>query len=342
VHEIYVDGVRAMAWVKRGLALAAFAVVLYLFWPLVKELRAAAGLFVHAAWGWLAVAVLLQVLSYTFLTGLNALLLRPFHGRISFGRLMAILPAIAFIEVAIPSTGASGVVLRARFLGRSGYSVEASTFTLALESIYLAVVMVAASLSGLWYLIRHRQLGPAQLIFLSALAIFLVALGLLVYWFGRDRERARRLAPRLMAYWNRLAARLGQPPYAVEDANARVDGFYDGLHHLSHTPRWPFLLTSLGRVALDVATLGACFVAFRYRISPGILLTGYSLTLLLSGLAALPGGLGLADASLAVIYARLGAPGAVAVAAALVYRLIAFWLLRFLGFVTWQFLEAQK
>jgi uncharacterized protein (TIRG00374 family) len=98
---------------------------------------------------------------------------------------------------------------------------------------------------------------------------------------------------------------------------------------------------TLGRVALDVASLGACFLAFGYNVPPGVLLTGYGLMLLLSTLSALPGGLGLADASLAVIYARLGAPGAVAVAAALAYRLIAFWLLRFIGFINWQILEAK-
>ena len=82
-------------------------------------------------------------------------------------------------------------------------------------------------------------------------------------------------------------------------------------------------------------------MAFTYSVPLGILLTGYGLMLALSGLGALPGGLGMADLSLAVVYARLGAPGAVAVAAALAYRLIAFWLLRFIGFITWRILEAR-
>ncbi len=69
---------------------------------------------------------------------------------------------------------------------------------------------------------------------------------------------------------------------------------------------------------------------------------GYGLMLLLSGLAALPGGLGLTEASLAVIFARLGAPGAVAIAAALTYRLLAFWLLRLVGFASWQVLEVRR
>jgi uncharacterized protein (TIRG00374 family) len=90
-----------------------------------------------------------------------------------------------------------------------------------------------------------------------------------------------------------------------------------------------------------VAALGACFAAFGYWLPPGTLLTGYGLMLLLSGLAALPGGLGLADASLAVIFARLSAPGAVSLVAALSYRLISFWLLRLIGFLSWQILEAQ-
>ena len=185
-----------MTWVRRGLALAAFGVVLYLFWPLIGELRAAADLFLHVQWLWLAAAVFVQVVSYAFLTGLNYLLLRPFSGRISFLRLMAILPAMAFIEVALPSAGASGVVLRARFLGRGGYSVEACTFTLALEFIYLAVVMMAASPFGLWYLIRTRGLQPTQLAVLTGLVLMGLGLGALVYWAGmRARPRAVTASP---------------------------------------------------------------------------------------------------------------------------------------------------
>jgi hypothetical protein len=47
----------------------------------------------------------------------------------------------------------------------------------------------------------------------------------------------------------------------------------------------------------------------------------------LSGLAALPGGPGLAEVSAAVVFSRLGVPSAVAIAGSLTYRLIAFRLL---------------
>ncbi len=327
---------------KRGLTVIAFAVLVYLFWPFIGEMRNIFDLLRTASWGWLGLAVVIQVLSYTSLTGLNFLLLQPFQGKISFWRMLAILPSIAFIEVALPSAGASGVVLRARLLGRHGYSVESSTFTNILETIYLSVFMVAISLSGLWYLIRRGELNTGQLAILAAMTVAVLVAGLWIYWTGRKREGGKTMASWFLARWNRLMALLHRPPYRQEELDARLGSFYEGLSQLGQTRHWPFLMTAGGRVFLDVVSLGACFAVFHYSIPLGVLLTGYGLTLLLSGLAALPGGLGLADLSLAVIYARLGAPGAVAVAAALSYRLIAFWLVRFIGFVTWQVLEVQS
>ncbi len=327
---------------KRGLTVIAFAVLVYLFWPFIGEMRNIFDLLRTASWGWLGLAVVIQVLSYTSLTGLNFLLLQPFQGKISFWRMLAILPSIAFIEVALPSAGASGVVLRARLLGRHGYSVESSTFTNILETIYLSVFMVAISLSSLWYLIRRGELNTGQLAILAAMTVAVLVAGLWIYWTGRKREGGKTMASWFLARWNRLMALLHRPAYRQEELDARLGSFYEGLSQLGQTRHWPFLMTAGGRVFLDVVSLGACFAVFHYSIPLGVLLTGYGLTLLLSGLAALPGGLGLADLSLAVIYARLGAPGAVAVAAALSYRLIAFWLVRFIGFVTWQVLEVQS
>ena len=79
-----------MIWVKRGITLLAFSIVLYLFWPLLGELRKTVDLFRDAQWGWIVAAFLLQFASYASLTGLNQLLLRPFEGKIGFWRMMAV------------------------------------------------------------------------------------------------------------------------------------------------------------------------------------------------------------------------------------------------------------
>jgi uncharacterized protein (TIRG00374 family) len=331
-----------MIWFKRALTLVLFAVLLYLFWPMIGDLRDAAGLFINAKWGWLVIAVLIQFVSFACLAALNFLLLRSFKGRISFWRVLAILPTTAFIEVAVPSAGASGVVLRARYLGQNGYAPEVAAFTFLLESVYLGVALVFVALGGFWYLVRNGELHPPQIAILALLALILLVSGAIALWAGQKRQRALKVALILSNQWNRLALKIRKKPYSPEQVTTRVDSFYDGLAHLGSRSHWPFLFFSFSRRILDVATLGACFIAFSYSVLPGVLLTGYGLMLLLSGLGALPGGLGLTEVSLAVIFARLGAPGAVAIAAALAYRLIAFWLLRFIGFINWQVLEAHS
>jgi putative heme transporter len=330
-----------MAWLKRALTLVLFAILLYLFWPLVKEFRNLGVIIRQANWGWLLAAVVIQLISYGFLAELNRLLLRPFPGQIGFWRMMAVLPAMAFIEVTIPSAGASGVILRARLLGKSGYSAETSTFTVALETMFVGVLMASVSLLGIGYMFREGEIRPFQVITLAMIAAILFVAGGFAVWFGRDRERVKRL----LLHWNEIAnrwlERYHRKTTPAEQVIQRMNEFYNGLTWLRHRPTWPYWLTSLGRVSLDVACLAACFAAFNYTIAAGPLLTGYGLMLLISGLAALPGGLGMADLSLSIIYARLGAPGAVAIAAALSYRLIAWWMVRFIGFITWQVLEAD-
>jgi uncharacterized protein (TIRG00374 family) len=95
-------------------------------------------------------------------------------------------------------------------------------------------------------------------------------------------------------------------------------------------------------VILDVITLGVCFRLFGYTIATDTLLIGYGLILTVSGVSSLPGGLVMTEAFVPVIFSRLGVPGSVALAAGLTYRLIAFWLVRFIGYISWLILERRK
>lgn len=330
-----------MVWLKRLFVLILLAILFYLFLPVAKELRNLGSVIREASWAWLLAAVAIQFISYTSLAYLNTLLLRPFPGNIGLWRMLAVLPAIAFIEVTIPSMGASGVVLRARLLGKSGYSAETSTFTLAMEQIFIGIMLLVVSLLGLWYMVSIGEIRRFQIILLEVIAVILVLFGGWIIWFGRDRLQVIRLLLRLNEIANRWREKYRRQPVDDISIVQRVEEFYRGLAQMRQLPIWPYWLPAFFRVSLDIATLGACFIAFHYIIPVGVLLTGYGLMLFVSGLASIPGGLGITEISLSVIYSRLGAPGAVAVAAALTYRLISWWLVRFVGFVSWQILEVR-
>lgn len=330
-----------MIWLKRGLALAALGVVIYLFWPLLGEIGAAARLLRTANWAWLPLALSVYIISYCFLTWLNSMALAPFEGQIRFPRLAAVLTSIAFIEVAVPSAGVSGVALRARLLGKHGqFSFEGSTFSLILETIYTAFAFFTLGLLGLFYLLERGHITHLQL---SGLALggFLIVGGSWIGWrVIHNKSLSRKIVFKMADRWNRIGGHFLR--IEQERLENRLGIFHAGLNRLGNAPRWKFIMAAYGRVAFDVVTLGVCFVLFHHPLPIGTLFVGYGLTLLLSGVASLPGGLGLADASIPVIFAGLGVPGAVALAAGLTYRLMAYWLVRFIGFVSWQLLETGK
>jgi uncharacterized protein (TIRG00374 family) len=328
-------------WLGRIIALLALGVIAWLFWPLLKEIRAAARLFASARWGWLAAAAALQLASYSCLTWLNALAMRPFPGRIGFWRLMLVQTAMAFITSALPSAGASGVVLRARLLSRYGYTAEASTFTLLLQILYMVVGTVVVSLFGLGYLLQLGRVTAGEIVLLAAL----VLLTALLLWYGwrlvSEPHRSLALVERLAGFWNRLASRFHWRRLRPDALEARLEVFHRGLLELRNVRRWKFVAATAGRTLLDVASLGACFALLGHLIRPDILLLSYGILMAMSTLAIVPGGLGLADVSLPVVFNRLGVPGHVALAAGLTYRLLAFWLVRFVGFAAWQLLEPR-
>jgi uncharacterized protein (TIRG00374 family) len=205
----------------------------------------------------------------------------------------------------------------------------------------MVVGTVLAGLFGLGYLLQIGRLAPMEIVLLAGVVLLAVALVWLGWRLVSNPLRSLRLVQRLAGTWNRLAGRLRLKPVDPQAVESRLLAFNQGLQELRAVPRWKFYMAATGRVLLDVATLGACFALLGHLIRPDILLISYGLIMVISSLAILPGGLGLADVSLPVLFHRLGVPGSIALAAGLTYRLLAFWLVRFIGFVSWQLLEGS-
>ena len=217
--------------------------------------------------------------------------------------------------------------------------LSSSTFTLMIETAFLAIAMAAVAAFGVPFLLERGAVSPALLMRWSWIAAILVALLLSAWWILRSDARSKRALIAVVRLWNRIFVRR---PIAPDPLLSRLAGFRQNVAAYRHVPLPGFLLAAFGRVFLDVATLGACFQLFGGGVGWATVLTGYGLILLLSGVAALPGGLGLADLSVPVVFSRLGAPAPVALAGGLTYRLIAFWMVRLLGFVAWQVEEARR
>lgn len=327
-------------WLRRAISLVLLGLLLYFFWPLLGEIKAAADLFRTAEWIWLLVAIMIQVFSYSFLTWMNALALQPFSGKIGFIPLAGVLTSMAFIIVAIPSAGISGVALRVHLLRKYKYLPEESLFSLVVESTLELIALVSVALIGIVYLIQSGGLTLNNVLLLALIGVLVIALLWLTWYILSDYERSRRTLKIIVNLWNRYGERIKK--LDLEDMDDRLGYFNQNIRRYPRSSWWKFPLSAYGKVILDVLTLGVCFRLFGYTISPETLLIGYGLILTLSGVSTLPGGLVMTEALAPIIFSRLGVPGAVALVAGLTYRLIAFWLVRFVGYINWLILERKK
>ena len=327
-------------WLRWVISLVLLGLLVYFFWPLLGEIKAAADLFRNAEWIWLLVALVFQVVSYSFLTWMNALALQPFSGKIGFIPLAGVLTSMAFISVAIPSAGISGVALRVHLLRKYKYLPEESLFSLVVETTLELIALVSVALIGIVYLIQSGGLTFGNLLLLGLIGVLISAIFWLIWHIVRDYERSRRTLKIIVKVWNRYGERIKK--LDLEDMDDRLAYFNQNIRRYPRSSWWKFPISAYGKVTLDVLTLGVCFRLFGYTISPETLLVGYGLILTLSGVSALPGGMVMTEALAPVIFSRLGVPGAVALAAGLTYRLVAFWLVRFVGYFSWLILERKK
>jgi uncharacterized protein (TIRG00374 family) len=327
-------------WWQILLSVVLLGLLLYFFWPLLGEIKAAANLFLVADWIWFLVAVLVQIISYGFLTWLNALALQPFNGRISFISLAGVLTSMAFIAVAIPSAGLSGVALRVHLLRKYGYLPEESLFSLVVETSAELIALASVAVIGLAYLVQSGGLSTLNIIILVLLGVLVIVGCVLIWRVLGSYSRSRRVLEKIVRGWNRYGKRLATLDF--DDLDQRLVFFNQNIRRYPRSSFLMFPVSSYGKVILDVVTMGVCFKLFGYSIEPATLLVGYGLILTLSGLSALPGGLVMTEAFIPVVFSRLGVPGSVAIAAGLMYRLIAFWLVRFAGYVSWLLLEKRK
>jgi uncharacterized protein (TIRG00374 family) len=327
-------------WLRWAISVVLLALLLYFFWPLLGEIKAAAALFRSAEWIWFLVAIIIQVISYGFLTWMNGLALQPFSGKIGFIPLAGVLTAMAFISVAIPSAGISGVALRVHLLRKYDYLPEESLFSLVVETTLELIALVSVALIGIVYLIQSGGLTFGNLVLLALIGAIIITLFWLVWHIVRDYDRSRRTLQIVVNVWNRYGERLRK--LDLDDMDGRLKYFNQNIRRYPRSSWVKFPISAYGKVILDVFTMGACFRLFGYSIPPDTLLIGYGLVLTLSGVSAMPGGMVMTEALAPVIFSRLGVPGAVALAAGLTYRLIAFWMVRFVGYISWLILERKQ
>ena len=303
----------------------------------------------QAQWGWLSLALVWQVGAYGAVTWLNEILLQRYGIKVAYAKQYVVQLAMAFIEAAVPSASISGVMLRARLLKPHGVSADVATATTLAETmlIFLSVVLLALPVAGIAMLNGIQGFGRLSrgLFLMIGVAIWI---GITIWQWNAPRfdqfrvkqlqaaihfwERniqprwpqyfgdwsALRVTERLRYLWSETVASLGVHPYAI-------------------------FLSLLARFGFEALSLMMCFYALGQSLPVATLILLYALSIAVNTIGAvLPGGVGLAEVSLAALYAQFGIPTEAAVAIALAYRLTGYWFPRVVGGVALLWIEREE
>ena len=238
------------------------------------------------------------------------------------------------IFTAAASVGLSGggpvgnVATTYRWMRGSGVDAEGAVLAGWLPTLFYNAALLIAGIFGLLHLLILHELTTLQAIGFGLILLLLVVFVGVIVWGVHHRAQLTMLAVQVTGRW----AKLRRHPYDPAKAEASTERLFRAWDTL-RTGGWrgPALGAILNTV-FDMLTLYFLFIAAGHSVSPGVLLTGYGLPLLLGKISFLPGGVGIVEATMAALYDGLGVPNGVTVVVILVYRFLSFWLPLLVGF----------
>jgi uncharacterized membrane protein YbhN (UPF0104 family) len=316
--DITLPKLRRVTW-KSALSLALFAFAAYTLIGTLGNVDFAS--FAHslgqADWWWLGAALLVGQLP------------RVANAVSTMGSTTETLPlgptavmqfANTYVNVAVPSS-AGRIALTTRFFQRfgvppaaalsAGFIDSISEFTVQL-GLFLLVFFFSDVNLGLS--LNEKQLSGAATTALIVLGVLVVAI--VVAWFVRPL-RTRFLA-------------------ALHDAKGALDVLR------SPTKLMELFGGNLASQLLFAITLGICARAFGVHLPLSKLLLINTVVTLFSSLIPVPGGVGVSEGGLSLGLTRAGVPADIALAIALSYRFVVFYLPPIWGYLSFRWLTARR
>ncbi|HEY5098855.1 MAG TPA: flippase-like domain-containing protein [Gaiellaceae bacterium] len=305
-------------YTRQGLLLLVTAVSLYLLLPSLLAVFSAFGSLSHLDWPWAVLVLVSESASSVSLWELDRIALRT---RSWFAVACAQLSGNAVGRI-IPGGGATATAFAVGMLRRAGADTgqaaaafSASTglqiaTTLALPVLALPAIVGGAPVSHdlataayLGIAVLFMLIGAGTAAFLTDLPLELA--GRTIQWLLNATVRRRRHVT-------------GLPQELLDDRN---------FIRMTLDERWKgAVLAAVGSTGFDYLALLCALRAMGADPRPSLVLIAYTSAELLALIPLTPGGLGFVEAGLVGTLTLAGVSGRDAVAATLLYRLVAYWL----------------
>lgn len=306
-----------------GLALGVF--VLLLLVGKRGELTGALHHLNHLNYAWETGAVLAEALSIVGYGFLQQRVLRWGGAELSLASLTLISIANNAIAYSVPGEPAVSSAYRYRFFRRHGASGASSGWAILTILIAQAIGMSLLLLVGVIVALFGHTGVQARGTVLVGLVVVVLAGALLV---------RRDLLLRFLGVLVRLCRRVTGHPRG--DVMARIESTLERMREipLSSGAAVGVVLMATALWLMDFVILICCFGAVHAPTPWSGVLLAFGVAQIVASLPLVPGGIGLVEGSLAVILVAYGAKKVPALAVVLIYRLLTFWLVIIVGWIS--------
>jgi putative heme transporter len=310
---------------RYAVGLAVGAVVLLLLVGKRGDLTAAGRQLGHLNVAWLAAAVLAEAMSIWMYGYLQHRVLRLGGAIIPMPALMVVSMANDAIANTVPGGAVVGSAYRYRYCRRRGVSGAIAGWMVFTVLVAQAIGMCLLLLLGVLVALAGATSAADVGVTIVGLAIAALSVTVLV-----RRDVLLRMAGALVRAVRRVT---GHPR---GDIGVRIDATLARMREIPLSARSTALVVAIGTGVwfCDFLCLVCAFRAVHARIPWYGVLLAYGVAQVVGSLPVVPGGLGIVEGSLAVILAAYGAGRVPAVSAALVFRLVSYWLVIAIGWAT--------
>ncbi len=322
-------------WVRGILAVVILIAAAVAASTQTKQLGRGAALLTHIEWGWLVVAIAFELASLVVFARLQRWLLHAGGVRLGFGALFEITLAGNSLAVTLPGGAVWAAAFAFEQLRRRGADRVLAEWVILVAGALSSFAIFCILATGVW--VAGSQGPVASLrwlaVALAAIPVLAGAVGLAVRYSSWARQRCRAL----VAWTERLVPRSGRVAAVLQLFWSRVRRVRPGLRG------WlvAFAL-AMANWLCNCATLIACTLALGAHVHWRGVLVAYALAQISASLPITPGGIGIVEGSLTFALIAYGQSASEAVAIVLLYRIVSFWGVVPLGWLSWAYLALQQ
>jgi uncharacterized protein (TIRG00374 family) len=318
---------RSWRYLRVVIALAAIGVAAWVLSGKTQELTGVGAYVEHLRWWWMGVAIGAELLCYGALSSLQRRLLRAGEVSIPTPSMFGITVAAQAIQYSFP--GGSVIYLAYLFRQFRRWRADDLLAGWVLVAFNLVIFVTLAFLSAAGLALAY---GIGSTYNLVEVIVGLVAFSALLTILVVERRRLIPHATRLIAW----SQRHFHWPHKGQPAAEVVDAWTTELQAINPTRKVWIRCLVLG-MASWLADLSCLILAF-FAVGVGVpwqgLLLAYGAGQLASVLPITPGGLGAVEGSITIALVTFGGAAESTVAAVLLYRLMSFWMVVLIGWVS--------